>query len=254
MKLGKVILSLLLLLSFALFFIFDLKQYLSFDYLQSQRDLFREIYQDKPALVFLIYFATYVFTTAISFPGAAVLTLLGGALFGFWAGTVIVSFASTVGATLAFLMTRYLLKDWVQKRFEESLRTLNEGMRRDGDFYLFSLRLVPVFPFFLVNLLMALTPMSATRFFFVSQLGMILGTAVFVQAGTQLAELKSLSGIVSPNLALSFAALGIFPLLAKWLLGSLRQRRLYRRFSKPKKFDYNVVVIGGVPRVWFLPI
>ncbi|MDF5113031.1 TVP38/TMEM64 family protein, partial [Vibrio parahaemolyticus] len=160
--------------------------------------------------------------TAFSIPGAAVVTLLGAALFGFWFSLLLVSFASTIGATLAFLSSRYLLRDWVQSRFGEKLVAINQGVKKDGAFYLFSLRLIPVFPFFLINLLMGLTPMSIARFYLTSQIGMLPGTAVYLNAGTQLATIDSLSSIVSPTVLASFALLGLFPILVKWVMNKVR--------------------------------
>ncbi|USD66639.1 TVP38/TMEM64 family protein [Vibrio sp. SCSIO 43136] len=168
------------------------------------------------------YFFAYVAITALSIPGAAVVTLLAGALFGFGTGLLLVSFASTLGATLAFLSSRYLLKDWVQEKFGSKLDAINKGVERDGAFYLFSLRLIPVFPFFLINLVMGLTPISVAKFYIVSQIGMLAGTAVYVNAGTQLAQIETLSGIVSPAVLVSFALLGVFPMAAKWILGKFR--------------------------------
>ncbi|MFB9214950.1 TVP38/TMEM64 family protein [Vibrio sinaloensis] len=168
------------------------------------------------------YFIAYVAITAFSVPGAAVVTLLGAALFGFWTSLVLVSFASTIGATLAFLSSRFLLRDWVQSKFGDKLNAINQGVEKDGAFYLFSLRLIPVFPFFLINLLMGLTPISVARFYFVSQLGMLPGTAVYLNAGTQLAQIESLSGIVSPSVLVSFALLGLFPVIAKWVMAKFR--------------------------------
>lgn len=169
-----------------------------------------------------LYFVSYVAITALSIPGAAVVTLLGAALFGFWISLALVSFASTIGATLAFLSSRYLLRDWVQKKFGNKLTAVNQGVEKDGPFYLFSLRLIPVFPFFLINLLMGLTPISTIRFYLVSQLGMLPGTAVYLNAGTQLAQIDSLAGIVSPAVLLSFALLGIFPIIVKWIMNKFK--------------------------------
>ena len=169
-----------------------------------------------------LYFVSYVAITALSIPGAAVVTLLGAALFGFWISLALVSFASTIGATLAFLSSRYLLRDWVQKKFGNKLTAVNKGVEKDGPFYLFSLRLIPVFPFFLINLLMGLTPISTIRFYLVSQLGMLPGTAVYLNAGTQLAQIDSLAGIVSPAVLFSFALLGIFPIIVKWIMNKFK--------------------------------
>ena len=173
------------------------------------------------------------------------MTLAAGALFGLMWGTVIVSFASSLGATLAFLVSRYLLSETVQKRFGDRLKPINEGIEKDGAFYLFTLRLVPIFPFFLINLLLGLTPIRAATFYWVSQIGMLAGTLVFVNAGTQLAQLDSLSGILSPSLLLSFALLGLFPFIAKKLLAVIKARRVYAQYQKPKHFDRNLIVIGA---------
>lgn len=190
-----------------------------------QQSLLNDYIQSHLISAAAIYFFSYLVITALSIPGAAVVTLLGAALFGFWLSLLLVSFASTLGATLAFLSSRFLLREWVQKRFGAKLETINRGMERDGAFYLFSLRLIPVFPFFLINLLMGLTTIKATRYYWVSQLGMLPGTAVYLNAGTQLAQIDSLAGIVSPSVLLAFALLGVFPLLMKWLLNKLPHRR-----------------------------
>jgi pyruvate/2-oxoglutarate dehydrogenase complex dihydrolipoamide dehydrogenase (E3) component/uncharacterized membrane protein YdjX (TVP38/TMEM64 family) len=186
-----------------------------------------------------------VVVTALSLPGAAVMTVAAGALFGLLQGTLLVSFASTIGATLAFLVSRYLLRDAVQQRFGSRLAAINRGIERDGAFYLFTLRLVPAFPFFLINLLMGLTPIKAWTFYWVSQIGMLAGTLVYVNAGTQIAQLESLSGILSPDLLISFALLGLFPLLAKKVTGLIQRRRVYARWKKPARFDRNLIVIGA---------
>ena len=193
----------------------------------------------------VLFFGAYVAVTALSLPLAVWMTLAAGALFGFWKGLVIVSFASTLGATLAFLAARYLLRDWVHGRMGRRANAIDAGMRRDGAFYLFSLRLIPIIPFFAVNLLMGLTPIRTLTFYLVSQAGMLAGTAVYVNAGTQLARLDSLSGIVSPPLLVSFALLGLFPWVARMLLDRIRGRRAYARWSRPKSFDRNLIVIGG---------
>ncbi|MFN7225195.1 MAG: FAD-dependent oxidoreductase [Paracoccaceae bacterium] len=193
----------------------------------------------------LAFFATYVAVAALSLPLAVWMTLAAGALFGFWQALVIVSFASTIGATLAFLASRYLLRDWVRARLGARATAIDEGLRRDGPFFLFSLRLIPVIPFFAVNLLMGLTPIRTLTFYLVSQTGMLVGTAVYVNAGTQLAKLDSLSGIVSPALLMSFALLGLFPWMARMFLNALNRRKVYARWSKPKKFDRNLIVIGA---------
>lgn len=198
-----------------------------------------------PLLTGGLFLLLYVLVTALSLPGAAVMTIAAGALFGLAWGTVLVSFASSIGATLAFMASRYLMRDSVQKRFGDRLQAVNDGIEKDGAFYLFTLRLVPVFPFFLINLLMGLTPIRAVTFYWVSQVGMLAGTLVYVNAGTQLAQLDSLSGILSPSLLLSFALLGIFPLIAKKILSVIKARRVYAKHTRPKQFDRNLVVIGG---------
>lgn len=200
---------------------------------------------ERPLLVAVLFFAAYVAVTALSLPLAAWMTIAGGALFGFGTGLLIVSFASTIGATLAFLAARYLLRDWVHERFGSRLDTVDAGIERDGPFYLFTLRLIPVVPFFAVNLLMGLTPIRAWIFYVVSQIGMLAGTAVYVNAGTQLAGLDSLSGILSAPILLSFALLGIFPWIAKFALGLVRRRRAYAGWSRPARYDRNLIVIGA---------
>ena len=229
----------------AAFFAFDLGRYLNLQTLKEQQAAIAVFYADNPLLTVAIYFAVYVISTALSLPGAVLLTLAGGAVFGLFWGTVIVSFASTLGATLAFLMARFLLRDWVQKRFGQRLATIDAGVRREGAFYLFTLRLVPVFPFFLINLLLGLTAMKARTFYWVSQLGMLAGTMVYVNAGTQLGKLESVSGILSPALLGSFALLGVFPLIARKIVEAVHSNKVFANWKKPARFDRNIVVIGG---------
>jgi pyruvate/2-oxoglutarate dehydrogenase complex dihydrolipoamide dehydrogenase (E3) component/uncharacterized membrane protein YdjX (TVP38/TMEM64 family) len=224
---------------------FGLGQLLTFDQLQASRDALVGAYEARPLVTVASFFALYVLAAALSIPGALVLTLAGGAMFGLGLGLVVVSFASTLGATLAFLAARYLLRDAVQSRFGQQLAPINEGVKKDGTFYLLTLRLVPVFPFFLVNLLMGLTPMGPWRFALVSQVGMLVGTAVYVNAGTQLAAIESARDIVSPGLLGSFVLLGLFPLLAKAGVGWLQRRRVYAKWPRPARFDRNLVVIGA---------
>lgn len=207
------------------FFALDLQQHLTLTALKSRQAAFAEFYAGNPLLTIGGYMAIYILATALSLPGATVLTLAGGALFGLGIGFVAISFASSIGATLAFLAARLLLRDTVQNRFGARLRTINEGVRKEGAFYLFSLRLVPIFPFFLINLAMGLTPIRTWTYYWVSQLGMIPGTLVYVNAGTQLGKLDSLAGILSPALLFSFALLGLLPLLSKKLLDSLQARK-----------------------------
>lgn len=243
--LKKAIILTTAILLIGLFFAFNLHQVLTLDGLKARMDEFRNWQQNSPALVAVGFFLIYILVTALSLPGAAILTLAAGGLFGLVTGLIIVSFASTIGATLAFLVSRYLLRESIEKKFSKRLKPINEGIERDGAFYLFTLRLVPIFPFFLINLLMGLTKIKTLTFYIVSQIGMFAGTIVYVNAGTQLAQLDSLKGILSFNLLLSFALLGFFPLIAKSIIFSINKRRVYAKWTKPKQFDRNMVVIGG---------
>ncbi len=227
------------------FFALDLHRFFTLETLQTRLADFQQWRDGSPILVSLLFFLAYVLITALSLPGAVIMTLAAGGLFGLFWGLAIVSFASTIGATLAFLVARYLLRDKVQKRFGDRLKTINQGMERDGAFYLFSLRLVPIFPFFLINILLGLTPIKTITYYWVSQLGMLPGTAVFINTGTQLAGVQSLKGILSPALLVSFALLGLFPLIAKKLLQWLHRRKVYGKWTKPRKYDRNLVVIGA---------
>jgi pyruvate/2-oxoglutarate dehydrogenase complex dihydrolipoamide dehydrogenase (E3) component/uncharacterized membrane protein YdjX (TVP38/TMEM64 family) len=222
-----------------------LHRQLSLESLQAGIGQFAVWRDAAPLLVAGLYLVLYVAVTALSLPGATVMTLAGGALFGLLWGTLIVSFASTIGATLAFLVARHLFRDSVQARFGDRLKAINEGVARDGAFYLFTLRLVPAFPFFLINLLMGLTPIRAATFCWVSQIGMLPATLVYVNAGTELAAIEDLAGILSPGLLLSFALLGVFPLLARRAVGWAQVRRRYARWSRPKRVEHNLVVIGA---------
>ena len=224
---------------------YGLDKLLTLDSLKASRDSLAALYQSRPLYTAATFFLVYVVATALSFPGAAILTLAAGAMFGVGVGTVLVSFASSLGALLAFLTARYLLRDLVQNRFGKQLAPVNQGMQHDGLFYLLTLRLVPVFPFFLVNLLAGLTPISAGRFYWVSQLGMLAGTVVFVNAGTQLAAIARPADVLSPGLLGSFVLLGVFPLLAKAVVGALQRHRVYAGWQKPARFDRNLVVIGA---------
>ncbi|MFV0421849.1 TVP38/TMEM64 family protein [Oleidesulfovibrio sp.] len=196
----------------------DWGRFFTLEYVKQSQADFAVLYAEKGMSLIAVYMAIYIVVTALSLPGATVMTLAGAALFGFWATLVAVSFASTIGATLACLASRFVFRDWVQRRFADRLMRINDGIRKDGAFYLFSLRLVPVFPFFLINLAMGLTPIRVTTFYWVSQLGMLPGTVVYVNAGSELGAINSLSGILSPSLLFSFALLGIFPLAARKVL------------------------------------
>lgn len=245
MKRKQIVVLALIVLALLAYFQLGLSEYLSLAALKAEQAALAEYQQQHPWQLAGLYFAAYVVVTALSLPGAALLTLAGGALFGLVWGSVIVSFASSLGATLAFLVARFLLRDWLLGRFGERLRAVDEGIRRDGAFYLFTLRLIPLFPFFLVNLLLGLTAMRVRTFYSVSQLGMLAGTLVYVNAGTQLARVDSLAGIVSPTLLASFALLGIFPLVARRLVDAVKARKVYAGWAKPRRFDRNLVVIGG---------
>lgn len=221
----RAILAALVVTAIVLFFGMDLDQYLTLSELKENQGKFAAMLEQHPWRTTLIAFALYVIAVALSLPGATIMGLAMGAMFGFWYGTLLVSFGSTIGATLAFLTSRYVLRDYVEQRFGAALKRINEGMVKDGALYLFMLRLMPIFPFFLINLLMGLTQIRTRTYYWVSQLGMLAGTMVYVNAGTQLAHIDSLSGIVSPEVLLSFALLGVFPLIAKWIVQAIRKRR-----------------------------
>ncbi|MDM8535920.1 dihydrolipoyl dehydrogenase [Desulfobacterales bacterium HSG17] len=228
-----------------IFFAFDLGQYLTLEQLKMRQQSFTQYYHDNTGITIGIYMLVYIIVTALSLPGATVMTLAGGALFGTWTGLVLVSFASTVGATLAFFVSRFLLKDYVQNKFGDKLHAINEGIKKEGAFYLFTLRLVPLFPFFVINLVMGLTPIRAGIYYIISQIGMLPGTFVYVNAGTQLAKIESLKGILSPGLLISFVLLGLFPLIAKKGIAFVKARKVLAGYPKPEKFDYNLVVLGA---------
>ena len=245
MPIKKIALLLSLALAVGLFFAFDLGQHLNLQTLKAQQQNIESFRAAHPGVTILGYFVIYVLVAALSLPGATLLTLAGGAVFGLGWGLLIISFASTIGATLAFLIARYLLRDWVAARFGERLKAIDEGIAREGAFYLFTLRLVPLFPFFLINLLLGLTAMKARTFYWVSQVGMLAGTVVYVNAGTQLGKIDSLAGIVSPTLLGSFALLGIFPLIARKVVEYIRDDKVYADWKRPRRFDRNLVVIGA---------
>lgn len=229
----------------AAYFALDLDHYLTLGGIKQALGGWQAFYAENPLLVLAAFFLAYVAVTAASLPGAAVMTLAAGALFGLVVGSILVSFASTLGATLAFLSARYLLRDRLEARFGARLAAINAGLARDGPFYLFTLRMIPLFPFFVVNLVMGLTRMPVLTYMWVSQVGMLLGTIVYVNAGTQLAQIDSLAGIASPAVLGSFVLLGILPWLAKGIVGVLQRRRLYKGFTRPRRFDRNLVVIGA---------
>jgi uncharacterized membrane protein YdjX (TVP38/TMEM64 family) len=221
----KLVIVGLVLLLIILFKVFGLDQYLTLSYLKEQQAHFGDLYAANRVVVIGTYMLIYIIVTALSLPGAAVMTLAGGGLFGLVTGTIVVSFASTIGATLACIVARYLLRDWVQNKFGDKLTKINEGMEKEGGFYLFSLRLVPIFPFFVINLVMGLTSIRLTTYYWVSQLGMLPATIVFVNAGKELAKLDSLKGILSPGLLISFGLLGLLPLITKKLLNMYKAKK-----------------------------
>ncbi len=223
-NLQKIIIVFVVIGLIAAFKIFNLGEYLSLSYIKESQQHFQELYSHNRSAVIVGYMAIYVLVTSLSLPGAAVMTLAGGALFGLVAGTIIVSFASTIGATLACVVARFILRDWVQSKLGDKLKTVNDGVEKEGAFYLFTLRLIPVFPFWLINLGMGLTKMPLKTFYWVSQIGMLAGTIVFVNAGKELGKIDSLSGILSPTLIGSFVLLGLFPIITKKLLGMYKKK------------------------------
>ncbi len=247
MNVRKILVLLALVATVGAFFALGWNRYFSLEFLKESQARFAELRATQPLTLAAAYFVTYVAVTALSLPGATIVTLAGGALFGLGWGLLLVSFASSIGATLAFLTARFLLRDSVQSRFGQRLAEINRGIDKDGAFYLFTLRLIPVVPFFVINLLMGLTKMKARTFYWVSQLGMLAGTAVYVNAGTQLGQLNSLQGILSPALLGSFVLLGLFPLMARRLVESVQKRKVYARWApqRPQRFDRNLIVIGA---------
>ncbi len=241
----QIIISALILAIVAAYFTFGFGDYLTLEFIQSKLSSLQEYRQENFALTAVVYFLAYVIATGISIPGAIFLTLLGGAIFGFWWGLLLVSFASSIGATGTFLASRLLLRDWVQRRFAAYLAPINKGMEEDGAFYLFSLRVVPIVPFFVVNLIMGVTSLTVPAYYVASQLGMLLSTAVYVNAGSELAQITTLRGLISAPILLSFALLAVLPFLARGLVRVLERRKRLSVFKKPKRFDANVVVIGA---------
>lgn len=240
MPIIKSALVVLIALIIGAYFALDGQQYLSLEF-------FQQYYQQQPLIFALIYFVIYVLATSLSLPGAALLTIMGGMIFGLWVGVLLVSFASTLGATAAFLMSRFVLRDWVQAKFSNYLTAVNAGVEKDGALYLFSLRLIPLFPFWIINLVMGLMPIKVRTYYWVSQLGMLAGTFVFVNAGASLGAIDELStaGILTPKVLLSFALLAVFPFIARYFLAGLQQRKALAGFKRPKTFDANLLVIGA---------
>ena len=244
-NLGRIILLLVVAAVIGAYVTFDLGQYLSLAELKAQRDSLAVLAKERPVLFIGSYFIIYVLTAALSLPGAAILTIAGGTVLGLSVGTITVSFASSIGATLAFLAARYLFRDAVRRRFNERLKPIDKGVEKDGGFYLFSLRLVPIFPFFVINLVAGLTPLKTWTFYWVSQVGMLPGTLAYVNAGTQLGQISSAGDILSPSLIGAFVLLAMLPFVARFGLTWLQERRVRAKFNRPKTFDYNLIVIGG---------
>ena len=232
-KPSRIILLAVIGLLIAAFFAFDLEQYFTLEYFRAQRETIEAYRAENPWLAGVLFFLVYVAFMALALPAAALLTLVAGALFGVWLGVLIVSFASSIGATLAFLLARYLFRDAVRSRFSRQLAAIDRGIEKDGAFYLFAMRLVPAFPFVAVNLAMAVTPVRTWTFYWVSQTGMLAGTVVYVNAGAQLGQLESLAGILSPTLLASFALLGVFPIVAKRALEAYKARAKRRDEPAP---------------------
>jgi len=222
---NKITIVVIIIALIAVFKIFSLQDYLTLSYLKGSREKFALLYAGHRASVIVAYMVIYIVVTTLSLPGAVIMTLAGGALFGLWTGAIVVSFASTIGGTMACFVSRFFLRDWVQKRLGDKLRTVNEGIEKEGPFYLFTLRLIPAFPFWLINLLMGLTKMPLRTFYWISQIGMFPATIVYVNAGRELARIDSLSGILSPGLILSFVLLGVFPIAARKLVAWYKSRK-----------------------------
>jgi uncharacterized membrane protein YdjX (TVP38/TMEM64 family) len=223
----KIIIVILVICLIALFRILNLGDYLSLTYIKESQHKFELLYSENRTAVIAGYMATYILVTSLSLPGATVMGLAAGALFGLLTGTIIVSFASTIGATIACFVSRFILRDWIQNRFGDKLKTVNKGFEEEGPFYLFTLRLIPLFPFWLINLVMGVTKMPLKTYYWVSQIGMLPGTMVFVNASKELGEIESLSGILSPRLILSFALLGLFPIASKKLVALYKRRKKF---------------------------
>ena len=232
-------------LLFFLYLYFDVGAYFQLDYLVQKKDFLQELVSENLFLSSVTFMLLYIAVTAVSLPGAAIMTVAAGTIFGIVIGVVYVSFASAIGATLAFIISRYLFRDYIKKHFTDYIKTINKGLEKEGVFYLFTLRLVPLFPFFVINMVMGITDFRVRTFYWVSQLGMLPGTIVYVNAGVQLGELESMADILSPELVLSFVLLGVFPYIANKIVRKIRRHRMKSGFRKPRKFDRNLVVIGA---------
>ncbi|GAB4412076.1 MAG: bifunctional TVP38/TMEM64 family protein/FAD-dependent oxidoreductase [Bacteriovoracaceae bacterium] len=241
----KILLALLILIIIGLIFQFNLHHYLTFEYLKQNLTDLKSYYHQDPIFFVIAFSIAYLITCTFAIPGASILTLASGAIFGLWKGFILVSFVSSIGATLALLASRYIFRDIVENKFGEKLRTINEGLEREGAFYLFTLRLAPIFPFFLINFTMGLTKIKISTFYWVSQIGMILGTLVYINAGVEISRLEGLSGILSPKMIFSMTMLGILPLVSKKIIEIIKAKKIYKKYKKPKKFDYDMIAIGA---------
>ncbi len=241
----KIILVFVIIAFIVSFFAFDLHQYLDFAYIKSKQQAIADYYQANPLQSIIIFFVVYVLATSFSIPGASILSLLAGAIFGLLLGSILVIFAATIGATIAFWLARYLIGNTIQERYADKLKTINAGVEKDGAFYLLTLRLIPIFPFFIINVLMGLTPIRTITYVLTSFFGMLAGTVIYVNVGTQLANLESVGGILTPKIWGAFILLAIFPWIAKFIIKTIKNRRIYADFNKPKSFDYNLAVIGA---------
>ena len=244
-KNSKLYLITIIAIAFAAFYLFDIGQYLSLDYIKEKQADFQIFYDNNPALTISLFFLVYVLTTALSIPGATILTLMAGASFGFVTGTIIASFASSLGATIALLFSRYLLRDSIESKYGHKLAAINKGLQRDGKFYLLTLRLLPIIPFFLVNAVMGILSIKARVFYIISQIGMLPGTMIYIYAGTELAKIESLKDIASPGMIASLTLLAIFPLIARKAVEIIKTRKIMKPYNMPDNFDYNIVVIGA---------
>ena len=241
----KIILVFVIIAIIVSFFAFDLHQYLDFAYIKSKQQAIADYYQANPLQSIIIFFVVYVLVTSFSIPGASILSLLAGAIFGLLLGSILVIFAATIGATIAFWLARYLIGNTIQERYADKLKTINAGVEKDGAFYLLTLRLIPIFPFFVINVLMGLTPIRTITYVLTSFFGMLAGTVIYVNVGTQLANLESVGGILTPKIWGAFILLAIFPWIAKFIIRTIKNRRIYAGFNKPKSFHYNLAVIGA---------
>lgn len=245
MNIKKIAILVCIISIISLWFILELDQVFTLEYAQSQQSLLSEYIQNNLYQASFIYFISYILITAFSLPGAAIATLLGAGLFGFSGSLLLISFASSIGASCAFLLSRYLFREWVEKKFGYQLEAFHQGIEKDGDAYLLSLRLLPLFPFFLINILMGLTRYSLLRFYVVSQIGMLPGTIIYINAGTQLSQINTLNDILSFNIIASLTLLGLFPLIMRNIMSIFKNYKRYSKWTKPTHFDRNLIAIGA---------